>query len=444
MTAFQTFLNLFDERPDLFRKKTFGDETVYTFMKRNRYFGWVIIEKNGEKYIVPAIGKLQYGVYFRTSSENFDVFKHPSKYLTPHLGDEAPLLLKLDGFWLMAYELNDEIYYRTRTNPRIGKKSIIDKVINSRAFPKEDVERMVKDGYWPQFEVWGPELKVYNILFGGTRVEDLVEILGLEGRIFPNVLMIMDAREKKYITDYEKVRRLAEEYGLSTAPYLTEIGYHSKTIKLTPENIIEVMTYIQEFNTEHGDVEVEYEPAEYEHPELGHMEGIRVRIPAKNRVSAVVEGAVAHVYNGPVFEGYKIKPFTVMALDTFAKKYPPFERIKVEVFKVIGDQSPEEILLWMRDCKYAGKGEPCLGRLVSEVIDYLAEDYGVKIIENGEVKRIIPRKMARGVWVDVRKYFADLIVTNYPEIASIHPSDMNRKYGFDGKLIGYIVKKRSA
>ena len=77
------------------------------------------------------------------------------------------------------------------------------------------------------------------------------------------------------------------------------------------------------------------------------------------------------------------------------------------------------------------------------MLDYLVEDYGVKITENGKTKRIIPKKMAAGVWADVRKYFAELIVTNFPEIAAIHPRDMHRKYGFDAKLIGYIVQKTS-
>ena len=433
-------LEEFKKKPSLFRKFRYEDATVYIYMKKNRLFGWGIMEKqNGGVTVIPAIGKLQYGVYFRTSSEHLDVFYHPSKYLLPHEGEKVPVLLKLDGFWLMGYEVGGKIYYRTRTNPRIWKKSIIDKIINSREFPRKEVESMILDGYWPQFEVWGPGLKTYNILFGGTRVDDLAELLGLSGRFFPSVLMIMDAAERKYITDYEKVKKTAESYGLSTAPYLSAIGYPKKRMTLTPGEIISAMTFVEEFNRDHGAPVVEYETIEYDHPEYGHMKGIRVKIPTSS--NAVVEGAVAHVYNGPYFEGYKIKPFTVMAVDTVAKQYPPFERIKTEVFKVIGDQPPEEILKWMRDCKYAGKDEPCLGKLVREVLDYLAEDYGVKIIENSEVKRVIPRKMAKGVWADVRKYFADLIVTNFPEISSIHPRDMNKKYGFDAKLIGYIVNR---
>jgi len=404
---------LLDERPRLFKKSVFEDGTiVYTYLPHDRHFGWSIIEKNNKRQVVPAIGKLKYP--FEAG------FGDDKVYIYPQLTKEAEkipggkLLIKYDGYWTMAWEFDGRVVFRTRQKPFIGQKAATAKIIEELNL-HERVKKYVKDGYWPMFEIWGPGLKKFGILNGGTRTAELWKELKIDQKapltdkekklqIIPTVLGAFDIKEKRWL-DYTDLLNTFED--LYIAETLKTIGLDDY-IPMHPRNVLKTIDYLEKWNLEHGMKRANY-----------YIDDNRIviEVPKFDNPEAMLEGAVLYAHDKHLYRGFKLKPYTVYVIDTYTKKKPPTWRIRQEVVKAISDEGE----LYYAKNPY---------KLTDKVLQYLAEDYEI----TKDIQKLVEKKTLR--------ILAEIIMKNHPEYLEKHPRDL-AKEGWHKSFIGVFVTIRS-
>jgi len=395
--------NLLEEKPRLFRKMVLEDGTIVNvYMPHDRYFGWSIVEKDGKRGVVPAIGKLQYP--FEIEYGNDEVRIVPQLTYEAQEVNGGELLIKYDGFWTMAWEFGGKVHFRTRQKPFIGERAATARVVKDVKLA-EKVEKFVKDGYWPMFEVWGPGLEDYAILHGDTRVADLARVLGLKDRVIPTVLGAFDVRNERWL-DYEEVVDVFGDEFYVAEP-LSRLGFGDEWVPMHPRNLLKAVDWMEMLNLKRGMRRADYYVKDGK---------VVIRVPEFDEPNPVLEGAVLFAHDGAIYRGFKLKPYTVFVIDTYTKKRPPLWRIRQEVVKVISDI--DELEAPRRYDEFIG-----------EVVKYLSEDYEM----TKELKKEVSRHTA--------EMLAEIILKNHPEMYTAHPREL-AKLGWDKRFIGTFVRAR--
>ena len=389
--------NMLEERPRLFRKSVLTDGTVvYVYMRHDRYFGWSIIEKDGKKATVPAIGKLQYPFEIEYGDDEVRIVPQLT-YEGKKISGGVPLI-KYDGFWTMAWRLGENVFFRTRQKPFIGQRAATAKLIKKLRL-KEKVKKYVLDDVWPMFEVWGPGLEDFGILNGGTRVEDLAKELGFKERVIPTVLGAYDARENRWLDYDEVVKTFSDDFYV--AEPITRLDIGEDYLPMHPRNMLYTVDALEKWNLERGMRKTEYSVKDGK---------VVVKVPQFDEPGAVLEGAVIFAHDKELYRGFKLKPYTVFVIDVYTKKRPPLWRIRQEVVKVISDIPEEEA---------PARLDEFLGR----VIEYLSEDYEM----TKDLRKEVERKAS--------EILAEIILKNHSELVSVHPRELAAR-GWDKKFIG--------
>ncbi|MFA4798626.1 hypothetical protein [Pyrococcus kukulkanii] len=341
-------VGLFSDKKNV-RVVKFRGHRALIYMKHDDYFGAGYIPDLN--FFIPNMPKLQYAIGYSVDFEGERLIIHNrlSKKAEPFEGRNVRAFYKLDGFNLLAYEFDGDVIYKTRKNPEAGKN--IRKVIDDEAFPRENIEEMVRAGYIPVMEVWGPKLREFNIMYGGTDVEKLAEVLGLEGDLFVHVIAVREFDNERFhpFLHPRDAMHVAKFFGLDFAPVYS-------VIRMRSDEVIRVMAELEEENQRFG--------------------------------RAVYEGVVIHAGAGVML---KVKPFSVMFRDVLAGERPTRSRILREASKALLE----------RDFLTAGRE---FEGVVEEVLSYLAEDYKITREIVKSVREVVAEYIADGL---VREGFTD-------------------------------------
>jgi len=308
---------------------------VKIWMLHDENMGRCVFE---DGFITPNMPKLRYAIQF-SSLGGFRVFRKLNSAMAKFR--RMYVFEKRDGFNLLFYEYKGKIIPKTRMLPIASGKCM--KVVKDPDFPLKRIERLVKDGYIPYFEVWGTRLEKFRIDCGDIDKRAVQEIEGLPDL---NVDMIWLKKRDETPVHPREMMKIAEEYGLN------HVKFHG-VYNVNADNVIKLMDTAEEKNRGVGRL--------------------------------VTEGYVAHCFLKGEYEMFKIKPYTIMKIDVEkAKKSVPRDVVKREIGKVLLEVDIETI----------AKNPPEYLRMV---LDYIAEEHEVTRKIRKEVSQIFCEVVAREI-----------------------------------------------
>ena len=357
--------------PELFQNKNkirrksyqrLGDVSIYT--GRDKNLGKCYFHKDG--FITPNMPKLFYAFDFFVNLDD----KIEIKGLSRNLPENSKVYIyeKRDGFNCLFYEYDGKIIPKTRMNPIA--RGMIMSIINLPQFPIKRIERMVRDGYIPIFEVWGSKLDkvaAENFIDHVHGSIDMAKVEEAENLPELNVdlIAVMKIKNNKYkYMSPSFIEKIANNYRLHSVKYH---GY----IDVTYDKLIEIMDGCQKVNEE--------------------------------AQATITEGRVLHSYLHGEYRMFKLKPMPIMEHDVVQGKTIPMSRIELEISKILLENSINEIIK-----------NPI--EHIKEVIKYLSEDF------------IMINKFNRKVssaFIDIicKEYVKENSIINIEELYKVvHPS----------------------
>ncbi len=325
----------------------FGKVAVY--VKRDENMGRCYFLDTG--FVTPCMPKLEYAFSFEVVDEELKLTG-----LNPKIEryDEAYVFEKRDGFNCLFYEYEGKVIPKTRLAP--VARGAVAKVVDLPEFPTREVERMVRDGYVPVFEVWGPKLDELGIVHGCVNVRAVVERENLPS-LNVDLIAVMDADYEECNYEFlhpSKVIELAVDYGLNP------VKFYGK-VRVSYENVTSLMRFCE----------------------------------LKNEEEVVTEGCVLHCYEDGL-RMFKVKPYDVAWRDVVASKTIPRKRIEYEVQKILLEEDVLEVA--RNPWEY-----------LEEVIRYLEEDYSVGKKLRKKVKDVFVEVVAREAYEKLKATGEDAV-----------------------------------
>ena len=321
-----------------------GRTTVY--MRHNRDFGKCLIHDGS--FITPNMPKLSYAVDFKVNEDRIVL-----KGLNPILRKfkTAYVFEKRDGFNCLFYQYKDKVIPKTRQNPIATGKLM--QIIQLRQFPIENIEKMVKDGFVPVFEVWGTilDLDKFKIVHGPVDIQKVKHLESLPD-LNVDLIAVMKADYKTFTYTYlppDKIIKLAKEYDLNS------VKFHH-VLDVSFQNVLREMKECEDFNLKNN--------------------------------SILTEGRVLHCYNGNEYEMFKLKPLDIMKKDVILRSTVPVDRIKAEISKILVENDISEVARNPQE-------------YFEQLLNYLREDYNITRKMKNKVKEIFIETVA---WEFLKKY----------------------------------------